>query len=579
MRNLPQIVFERAHSQANQIAYRFFQGNVTRPDVLTFESLWEQAASVAFELQSHGLDGERVLLACTSQKFFVVGFFACLLAGCVAVPTPPPRRDVFAARLGLLAEDADVRGLIADSEEAQSAAIALGHKGLVHVDMRRVRHIDVQREQAKQWRMPVLDAESIAFLQYTSGSTSDPKGVIVTHGNLMRNCAAIQDGMAFTSASSILTALPLFHDMGLVGGVLESMYVGCIGNCMPPAEFVQYPERWLQIISAYNITISGGPNFMYELAARSIAADSVQGCDLSAWEVAFCGAEPIRAATIENFTNKFASLGFKARAFYPCYGMAESTLFITGKRIDDLPAVCSLHGSTVVNCGTPRQDTQVAIVDQDTMAQLTGTEVGEIWVRGDSVSPGYWRRPALTQHTFAGTATGLEGKRFLRTGDLGYMKDGDLFVTGRLKDLIIKYGKKYSPQDIEREAELAHVALRESGSAAFSVAQAGSDRLVLVAELKREWLRKSQDWELAVSAVRSAVSAAFSVAIDEIVLIKTGSLPRTSSGKVRRAQTCLDYLAGRLTVAVAPVPPVSALTADALEMPNQHPAAGQHLNL
>lgn len=540
MRNLAEIVFRRAQAQADNIAYRFFQGSALDPELLTFHALWEQAANIAARLQQQGLAGERVLLACKSQKLFVLGFYGCLLAGCAAVPTPPPRRKALASRLHLLANDAAIAAVITDSDQVESAPeVAL-------IDMCAWETEGGHAAAAGGWTMPALDDDSVAFLQYTSGSTSDPKGVVVTHANLMYNCAAIEEGMAFTQASSILTALPLFHDMGLVGGVLESMYVGCIGNCMPPAEFVQYPERWLRIISQFGITISGGPNFMYELAARNVTAAQLDGCDFSRWEVAFCGAEPIRAGTIERFTRQLAPFGFRPQAFYPCYGMAESTLFITGKRIDALPEVCAHHGTDVVNCGAPRHDTEVTIVDPHTLAALPELKIGEIWVAGKSVAGGYWRRPELTPQVFGGRIAGGPQQPFLRTGDLGYLKNGELHVTGRLKDLIIVYGKKYAPHDVEATAEASHDALREAGGAAIGLNDEAGERLLLVFELKREWLRRESEWPQVMSAMRQAVNATHGIGIDEVVLIKPGSLPRTSSGKVRRQQCRQDYLAGAL---------------------------------
>src|SRR5471032_1882601 len=540
---LPAIVWQRARTQPEAIAYRFFTGPTLVPDVLSFYAVWQQAASLACLLQERELDGGRVLLSCKSQKFFVIGFIACLLAGCVAVPTPPPRRRAVAGRLQLLAGDAQIRAVIADDEQFQADAFDSAAVPLVF--MPQWQGTD-HAAQAARWRMPALHAGSLAFLQYTSGSTADPKGVMVTHGNLVNNCAAIQEAMAFAPHSSILTALPLFHDMGLVGGVLESMYAGCIGNCMPPSEFVQYPERWLQLIAKFGITISGGPNFMYDLAARAVTPEQMAGLDLSAWQVAFCGAEPIRAATIERFTARFVDAGFRPAAFYPCYGMAESTLFITGKHIDAMPAVCTLSGSKVVSCGTPRHDTEVRIVDPEVHACLADGLIGEIWVAGRSVAAGYWRREELSESTFAARLRGHGDTPYLRTGDLGYVKDGELYVTGRLNDLIILYGKKYAPQDIEEEALNSHQALREAGSAALGVVRDGKEMLVLVCELKRDWLRRTEEWPAVARSISSAVVLAHGMAVDDVVFINPGALPRTSSGKVRRAQCQLDYLSGAL---------------------------------
>lgn len=551
LNTLPDIVCHRARVTPDGIAYRFFQGAALVPEVLTFRRLWTRAASLAAQLQERGLFGERVLLVCKSQQNFVVAFYACLLAGAVAVPTAPPRRQNLQGRLQLLAHDAQVKVLISDGDEVNG--LCVDGQSLDQIDLRAWNSLPDHADRAAAWRAPQIGGADLAFLQYTSGSTGDPKGVMVTHANLMHNCAEIQQGMAFTPASSIFTALPLFHDMGLVGGVLESMFVGCIGNCMSPAEFVQYPERWLQIVSKFRITISGGPNFMYDLAARSIKPEEVAGIDLSSWEVAFCGAEPIRAATMASFTERFAAYGLRPTAFYPCYGMAEATLFITGKAIADLPAVSRLHGNPVVACGATRVDARVKVVDPERLCELPDGATGEVWVSGPSVAAGYWRRPELTAATFHARIDG-DDARYLRTGDLGFIEDGQLHLSGRIKDLIILYGKKYAPQDLEEEAERAHSALQRSAGAAFGVSRDGHDRLVLVSELSREWLRRPAEWPDVVKAVRNAITAAHGVTLDEVVFIRPGTLPRTSSGKVRRSQCSIDYLADALATAKAADP-------------------------
>ena len=552
MHTFTEVIAHRAQTQAQDPAYRFFRGAALVPEVLTFQELWVLSAALATKLQDDGLiAGMRVLLICKSQRNFVVAFYACLLAGIVAVPTAPPRRQNTAARMQLLIGDSDASAIIVDDAVVTSDEVLPVFPATV-IDMREFMAGAEHAALAQRWTFPKIDGDSLAFLQYTSGSTSEPKGVMVTHANLLDNCALIQEGMGFTPASSIFTALPLFHDMGLVGGILESMFAGCSGNCMEPAEFVQYPERWLKIISAYRITISGGPNFMYEIAARSITAEQLEGCDLSSWKVAFCGAEPIRAATVELFTNKFASVGFKPNAFYPCYGMAEATLFITGKAIEASPLVSRDHGSAVVSCGFPRGGMQVEIVDPQHHCRVGESVVGEIWVRGASVAQGYWNKAELCATTFQAKIAGGDGSTFMRTGDLGYLKDGQLYVTGRLKDLIIMYGKKYAPQDIEHDAENAHIALREGCGAAFAVAREGTDRLVLVMELRREWLRKHQEWPAVSNSIRGALSATHGVRVDDIVFIKTGALPRTSSGKVRRSQCRSDYLENKLDRVAVP---------------------------
>lgn len=549
MRNIVEILLHHAQTAPERPAYRFFQGSSLQPDTLTFGDVRRHAAALAARLQADGLTGRSALLVSKSQKHFVVAFYACLLAGVVVVPTAPPRRSALRGRLDLLARDADVRALLSDVDEMLADADAIIGRPTRVFDLRScVADADVDAL-AAAWTLPALTPESLAFLQYTSGSTGDPKGVMVGHGNLMANCTVIRPAMDWNRDTSILTALPLFHDMGLVGGVLESMFIGCVANCMPPAEFVQYPERWLQLISKYGITISGGPNFMYDLASRVVTDEQLAGVDLSGWRVAFCGAEPIRASTVRRFTERFAGVGFRPESFFPCYGMAEATLYISGVAMDSTPKVDLRAGNPVIGCGRENGDTELAIVDPETHARVPDDVTGEIWVRGGSIAQGYWQRPELNARIFGATIAGGDGTPWLRTGDLGYRKDGDLYVAGRLKDLIILYGKKYAPQDLEDTAQNAHAALRADCCIAFAASDDDRERLVLVCELQREWLRRADAWPEVAKAVRRAVSEQHGVNVDDLVFIRPGTLPRTSSGKVRRAQTRADHANGALQVA------------------------------
>lgn len=499
---------------------------------------------MAVLLQSRGLSKQTVLLVCTSQKRFVVAFFACLLAGVIAVPTAVPRRRALAGRLDLLASDAGVQAIMTDSDVITSDATEALSR-LPCLDLRAYDDLAFSAEGSAGLTGADIHGDDIAFLQYTSGSTGTPKGVVVSHANLVHNCAVIQESMCITPRSNIFTALPLFHDMGLIGGVLEAVYVGCEANCMPPAEFVQYPERWLSHISKYRVTHSGGPNFMFQLAASAIEAEQLVGCDLSSWQVAFCGAEPIRAATIARFTERFAPLGFRAETFYPCYGMAESTLFITGGTVGKRAAIKDRQGSQIVGCGAPRQDMRVQIVDPATGARVRDGEVGEIWVHGGSVAQGYFKQPALTEQSFhAVMADGAPAEHYLRTGDLGFLEGGELYITGRLKDLIILYGKKFAAEDIEDAVTCAHEAARPGYSAAIGVDQDGSERLVLVLELSREWFGRRSEWPAIGDQLRSHISQAFQISLGETIFLRPGGLPRTSSGKVQRGQCRAHYVSG-----------------------------------
>jgi acyl-CoA synthetase (AMP-forming)/AMP-acid ligase II len=538
------ILCRRAERHAGRVAYRFFSPGAEAPVELTYGALAGQARAMAARLQARGLAGARVLLVCETQRGFVLGFFACLFAGAIAVPTAPPRRNTAQDRLSLLARDAGCRHLLAD--HALPAVDGGAGAPLAMDDLRDWLGAAPCAEWSTRWRAPAVDAASTAFLQYTSGSTGEPKGVMVSHGNLVANCADICRAMAIGPDAAILVGLPLYHDMGLIGGVLQSVYAGCTAHFMAPAELVQFPERWLRRLSDYRISHSGGPNFMFELAARAVEDEDLDGIDLRAWSVAFCGAEPIRAATMARFVARFAALGLRPGAFYPCYGMAESTLFISGNRVGVAPAVSTLHGRPVVDCGAPQPGVCVAIVDPATGLELADGREGEVWVASASVAQGYWQRPALSEAVFGAQLAGRAGVRFLRTGDLAYREAGGLYLTGRLKDLLILYGKKYAPQDIEDALE--HPALRPGGGAAFTVNVDERERLVVVCEMERTWMRRADQRPDIVRALRAAVAARHGVHVDHVVFIRPGALPRTSSGKVRRAQCRLDYLAGALEV-------------------------------
>ncbi|GAB3356895.1 fatty acyl-AMP ligase [Lysobacter tyrosinilyticus] len=545
MSSFAELMVSRAQSTPNKIACRFFKGALLQPEDLTFGELYARAKILAAHMDALGLRDSRVLLICKSQKTFVIAFYACLLAGVVAVPTAPPRRQIMQARLQVIVGDALASGILFDADELVDVELDGANGSMTKLDLREFFEKSELQALAESWQPAFPQLSAPAFLQYTSGSTGDPKGVVVSHGNLVHNCAAIQEAMEIDGDSVLFTALPLFHDMGLVGGVLQLMYSGCTAGFLSPSEFVQYPERWLQIISRYGVTVSGGPNFMYDLAARAIKPEQIESVDLSSWRVAFSGAEPIRSDTVQRFAERFAEHGFRGEAFYPCYGMAESTLFITGTQCGVQYKVHRQESSNVVGCGKPRRDTRVEIVDPEARRRVPEGTVGEIWVRGSSVAQGYWMRPEVTERVFRARIEGSEGE-YLRTGDLGFVQDGQLYVSGRLKDLIVVNGRKYAPQDIENECEQSHVALRQASGAAFDVDDADNRRLVVVFELKREWLRRHPEWDDVIGSMRASVSAAYGLPVSDVVLIRPGSLPRTSSGKVRRSQCRADYLAGAL---------------------------------
>ncbi|MEH1834782.1 MAG: amino acid adenylation domain-containing protein, partial [Nostoc sp.] len=554
----------RAIHQSEQIAYTFLINGETESVSLTYQELERKARVIAVRLQERvKVPGSRVLLLFPPGLDFITAFFGCLYAGCVAVPAYPPRRNQKISRLQAIVSDAQASMALTTTSELTSMESQL----VQNLKLSAIHWLAIDKissDCASDWQDPTVSSDTLAFLQYTSGSTGMPKGVMVTHGNLLHNEQIIQKAFGHTHNTIFTGWLPLFHDMGLVGNVLQPLYLGIPCFLMSPVAFLQKPIRWLQAISRYKATTSGGPNSAYELCVRQITSEQRDQLDLSSWEVAFSGAEPIRADTLERFTSTFADCGFRHEAFYPCYGMAETTLFISGGLKTQPPVICQIEGTAleknkaivatdarsniqkIVGCGRSWSDTKIAIVEPESLTRLTDGQVGEIWVFSPSVASGYWNQPSQTKDTFHAYLDRDE-EPYLRTGDLGFLQDGELFVTGRLKDLIIILGRNHYPQDIELTVEQSHPALRPSCGAVFSVEIAGVEQLVIVQEVERTHLRKLNGNDV-IAAIRKAVAEEHDLQAYAILLLKTGTLPKTSSGKVRRRACREGFLAGSLDV-------------------------------
>ncbi|NDJ18581.1 type I polyketide synthase [Myxacorys almedinensis] len=534
----------RASFQPDHSTYRFLTDGELEAVSLTNRELDIRARSIAVQLQQIGAEKAPVLLLYPPGIDYIAAFFGCLYAGAIAVPAYPPRPNRSAARLQAIVDD------------AQPSIILTTTAVLSHTDRLATCHqaqwiaTDVLTDCATDWQSPQIQADAIAFLQYTSGSTAAPKGVIVTHENLLHNLHVIHQKFGVTSDSSGVLWLPPYHDMGLIGGVLQPLYSQSRVTLFSPVLFLQKPFRWLSAISRYRAIVSGGPNFAYELCIDKITSEERATLDLSCWAVAFSGAEPIRAETLERFATTFASCGLRREALYPCYGMAEATLFVSGGAKEAQPVfqsvesqalaenrvVASSHkhdSQRLVGCGTTAPDQQILIVDPETRTLCAPDQVGEIWVAGSSVAQGYWNQPEKTKDTFRASLADVNDSSFLRTGDLGFLREGELFVTGRLKDLIIIRGRNYYPQDIELTVERSHPVLRSSCAAAFSVDVAGEERLVVAQEVERHGL-KTLKLDEVIRAIRQAISEQHELQVYAILLLKTGSLPKTSSGKVQR---------------------------------------------
>jgi len=437
---------------------------------------------------------------------------------------------------------------------------------------------------AEEWREPDVGSDTLAFLQYTSGSTGAPKGVMVSHGNLLHNSAYINYVQENEADSIGGTWLPPFHDMGLIEGILQPLYNGYPCYLMSPAAFLQRPIRWLQMISRYKVTNSGAPNFAYDLCVHKIAPEQRETLDLSKWRVAYNGAEPIRKDVLERFAQAFGDCGFRWNALYPVYGLAEATLMVSSGRRKYEPVFCTVNAEalekhrivevpedqqvedsrnkveakrnlshsggtqTLVASGRIIEDyMQVAIVHPELLTRCPSGEVGEIWLKGPSVAQGYWNRFDETKHTFQAYMADTGDGPYMRTGDLGFVNDGELFVTGRIKDLIILRGQNFYPQDIELTVEGSHPALQPGGGAAFSVEIGGEERLVVVQEVERSYRRKL-DVDEVIGAIRQAVVEEYELGVYAIVLIKPLSIPKTSSGKIQRHACRAAYLEDSLDV-------------------------------
>ncbi len=532
-------------------------GDASGPIVLNRGDLDRRARALAVRLQARGLAGGRALLLYPPGLEFLVAFFGCLYARVVAVPAYPPRPNRPMGRMMSIVDDARPAAVLTCAPlRADSARWAAGIPGLDGVE---VLYSDEEGGSHGDWIDPGATGDTLAFLQYTSGSTAAPKGVMITHGNLLANSACIRAVFGSAPGERGVFWLPLFHDMGLIGGVIQTLYCGGASTLLSPVSFLQRPLRWLEAIGRTGATISGAPNFAYDLCVETTTPEQRAALDLGRWRVAFNGAEPIRAETLERFAEAFAPAGFRPEAFLPCYGLAEATLLVSGDPTGRRPSVLSIdsealgrgevaassgRSARVVSSGRPADGHVVAIVDPATGLARPDDHVGEIWVAGPSVAEGYWDRPDESRRTMGASLAGHDGRAFLRTGDLGFLHGGELFVTGRIKDMVILRGRNIYPQDVERAAERCHPALRTGGAAAFAVELAGEERLAIVVETERRIPDGAAEDILA--AIRRGVAESLDVEVSAIRLIRPASLPRTSSGKVRR-HACRDaFLDGTL---------------------------------
>lgn len=551
----------RSLTQPRTQAFTFLEDGEAQESTLTYQQLEQRSRAIASQLQALGLSTERAILLYPPGQDYLTAFFGCLYAGVVAVPAYPPRNQRNTPRIQAIIADAQAAIILTTTTILPTVQSLLTK----HTDQGNLRWLttdNLAQGIEDCWQQPAIDAQTLAFLQYTSGSTGTPKGVMLSHGNLLHNAAVTYQIMEHSPESQFVSWLPIYHDMGLIGGILQPLYGGFGCVLMSPTSFLQRPYRWLQAISRYRGTTSGGPNFAYELCIQRITPEQRSTLDLSSWSVAFNGAEPIRQETLERFSATFAECGFRPEGFYPCYGMAEATLMVSGgikkalppcktvaksalERHQVLEAATSDDIQTFVSCGQSVPQQQIVIAHPETLSRCQPDEVGEIWVSGPSIGQGYWNRPQETEQTFHAFLKDTGSGPFLRTGDLGFLHNGELFITGRAKDLIIIRGRNLYPQDIELTAERSHSSLRSGSGAAFSVEVGNEERLVVVQELE---FRAKPNLEEVIAAIRQAVTEEYEVQVYAVVLIKPGTIPKTSSGKIQRRATKADFLAGQLDV-------------------------------
>ncbi len=554
---LVEILQIRAAATPEEMVLLFLIDGEEEGPRLTYGELDRQARSIAAVLRDQAEPGDRALLLYEPGLDFVAGFFGCLYAGLLPVPACPPRLDRLAQTwqtLSGIAADCRPRAVLTTSDLATTLAKGVANL-LPDATPRCVATDQVDPSHAQRWRNPGIKADDLAYLQYTSGSTREPRGVMISHRNLMHSERMIEAAAEHRGMGSGVCWVPLYHDFGLIAGPLQGIYHRSPVYIMSPLAMLQRPIRWLRAIDRYRSDTSGGPNFGYDLCVQRITPEQCEGLDLRTWSVAGVGGEQVQAGTLQRFLDAFAPYGFRPETFCPCYGLGEATLGVTSVAKAERPKVRMVHATaleqwrvaeappeapdarTLVSCGRPLVDQRVEIVDVETHTACPNERVGEIWVAGPSVAQGYWNRPEETEHTFRARLDGTGEGPFLRTGDLGFLSGGELYVTGRLKEMLVIHGRNHYPQDIEATVQSLHPAFRAGCGAAFEINGEGQPRVVIVQEVDRR--SRGLDMKELVGDIRQAVAERHELTVADVQFLEPGSLPRTSSGKIQR-HVCRD---------------------------------------
>ena len=570
---LADILRMRAEHTPDETAFIFLRDGEDDEEKITYKELDQAARTIAVSLSEKNLQGARALMLFPPGLEFVKSLYGCFYAGVIAVPAYPPRKNRSLDRIKTIVVDSGASIVLTIDDIYQTFERSffdfkeLNNLSWIMMDkLNNETSKSSNRPTAQSSNRPIAKSPNdVALLQYTSGSTGQPKGVMVTHRNIIRNVDFIRQSFSLSRKSVSVTWLPSFHDMGLIDGIIEPVYTGFPGVVIPPVAFLQKPVRWLKAISKYGGTHGGGPNFAFDLCVDGITDEEKQGLNLSQMDTLYCGAEPIRKTTLERFAAVYKDSGFRAKSLYPCYGMAETTLITSGPHSGRGPVYLGLSGKALeqhqilpvkeddpdarylVGVGYPWLDTEVKIVNPDTLQLCTENEVGEIWVSGSVVTAGYWNKKEETEKIFSANINKDTSRNYLRTGDLGFFHKGELYISGRLKDLIIIYGRNYYPQDIEYLAESSHPALRANASAAFSIDSGDEEKLVIVAEVERTAIR-NLDIPAVGEAIRQKIAEEMEIEVHAIQLLRTASILKTSSGKIQHKACKEGYLAKTLEV-------------------------------
>ncbi|MXM68592.1 AMP-binding protein [Streptomyces sp. HUCO-GS316] len=566
---LPALLARRADEMPDTVAYVYLRNGEEIGEQVTYGQLHSDVRAKAGTLGEPAGGRRSAVLMYPNGLEFIRAWLACTAAGLMGAPVQVPTRRHAVRRLRTIADDARTT-LVLTTREVRDQVLA-DFAGLPELAGLEIVATDELPAPAAGTELSVPGLSDVALLQYTSGSTGTPKGVMVTHSNFWFNAWETDRLWPMKDDGSVVSWLPFFHDMGLLLGIVLPLWAGRPSYLMGPEAFIRRPGRWLEAVSRFGGTHSSAPNFAYDLCVRS---DSVRGAiDLSRWRMAANGAEPVREHTLREFIGKYAASGLDSRALSPSYGLAEHTLKVSGSAPDAEPAPLVLDAqalgrgtvvpvadeldtavvtSTVMSVGRTVGDTRVRIVDPHTLREAAHDQVGEIWVSGPCVTAGYFGREEESEHTFRARIAGAEADGpYLRTGDMGFLHGGDVFVTGRLKDLIIVKGRNHYPQDLEHTVEGSHPLLRPASAAAFPVDDGTQESVVVVVEGDSRVGRYASAEEV-TTAVREALRLHHRIDVADVVLIRRGTLPKTTSGKVRRRPCREQYLAGTLNRLAVP---------------------------